>query len=134
LGGFILPFYIYPEIQNNMWLNRENLFIGIIGEILCLLTFLILSCKTNVLTNYRLLNQWSFDFLNVLGKDPTNASALFINTDLKYADILTIKNRKDLWVDFVDIKTKDGKYLYLRSINDIKKIKNIIEKQIEITK
>lgn len=133
-GGCILPFYLYPDIQNIMSINRSNLPIWCFCEIICILAVLVFSCKKNVLTNSRLLNQWTFEKLNILGKDPTSSSALFKNTNLNYSDISSIKSRKSYWRKLIDIHTKDNKYLYLAVCKNIEKIKTIIDEQINKNK
>lgn len=130
IGGYIFPLFLYPENQQINEIAREHPIFLIAGAILAVSVVLIFSCKRNVLTNRRILNQWSFDFMNVLGTDPTSESAMFKNTNLFYSNILSINLRKFLWITLIDINTKDNKYLYLRGLKNLKKILSIIENQI----
>lgn len=131
IGWYILPLLLYPKYIQII-INSTNNYplLSIIGIFFVVFINLLFSCKRNVLTNCRLLNQWSFDFMNVLGTDLTSESAIFKNTNLFYSNILSINLRKFLWITLIDINTKDNKYLYLRGIKDIGKIQSIIEKQI----
>jgi len=120
-SGFILPFYFYPQIQNIMLLNRENLFIGFIAFLIILFAeFFVLSWKY-IITNKRIITGYSFDFIYKFGK--------VIN--LYFKDIKSIKHVRYLSIHNINIITNDDDFFYFGGLKNIEKIKSIIEEQIK---
>lgn len=121
-GGFILPFYLYPEIQNIMLLNRGNLFIAIIGEIICFLVALMGACSRCIITNKRILRISSFDFINNITK------ILNLNLD----DINSLELVKSYGIESINIIKQNDEFCYFSGFKNMKKIKSIIEEQINM--
>ena len=121
-GAFILPFFLYPEIDSIKTISRSQLPLLIVLEIFILLLLFIVASKKNVLTNYRILNAWAFKILDILGSATTSKSAMFKNIELEYNSIEHIKFRNEYGYKFIDIHLKNGNTFYIAEISEISKV------------
>lgn len=119
-GGFILPFYLYPEIQNIMLLYRKYLFIGIIAEIVCLWVSLMVACSRWIITNKRVLRIYAFDFIN----------KFFKPISVNFADLKSLKSVKYFGGENINMIKPNNRYTYITGFKNMKKIKEIMDGQI----
>ena len=121
VGGFIVPFLIYPEIQMIDTMHRQEFYFWISVLPIVLLALFYLSCTKFVLTNKRMIYGWSFRFLYSL----TN---IFNKFDyLNYSDIKDFKYMNFLMTNILTLYTNNKSFV-ISGFKNIKEFQPIIEK------
>jgi hypothetical protein len=116
IGGFLVPFWLYPELQSIRIVSRENLHLFVVAEIIAILGILAIYSIRIVLTNFRIFSICVLPLVNKMSK----------NIDIKYSDIEIMSINKS-FLDISYIKTKQGKYIYLEIFENKQEVKNQIE-------
>lgn len=138
LGGFILPFFIYKNIQYIQTsplpiITRNSLPILITGELILIFAVCFISCWKYAVTNQRILTAYAFDFIYKLGNKITEK---FSDISVEFSNInyLEIKNVKPLSLKLFNIWLKDGTCVKISPFENIEKVKSLIESYIRENK
>lgn len=126
LGGFIIPFFIYPDIQyvrtSALVMPRNTLPLWVIGELILIFALVFVSCWKYAITNRRIITAYTFKFIYKFGKV----------IDIKFSNInhLEITQLKAISLKLLYIWLKDGTNIMVSGFKDMEKVKSIIEKYI----
>lgn len=121
-GGFILPFFVYKDITHIDRVPREYLPACVLAEMVMLFLIFTFCCRKFVITNQRFTCALSHKFIYRIYKEP-------ININLSNIDHMKITYK--FINQFLIIYFKDKKQLKIASFRNFKKIKDIIENQLD---
>lgn len=130
LGGFIIPFFIYPNLQyvrtSASVMSRNSLPFWIICELILIFALGFVSCWKYAITNKRIITAYTFKFIYKFGKI----------IDIKFSNIshLEMKEHKAISLKLLYIWLKDETNVMISGFKDIEKVKSIIENQINLQK
>ncbi len=124
LGCGLLPFFLYPEIQQLKVINRVNLPFWIISEMVGIFAMLFFACWKFAITNKRIITCSAFNFVH----------KFFKKLNLNYKDIKSVELVKSYWFTDINIFLNNGEFFFLSSLQNIGKVKTIIDEQMNIDK
>jgi hypothetical protein len=139
LGMFILPFFIYPEIQYIDHFNRNSLPFLIICELIFILLLFYLTFRKYVITNKRIISAYTFRFMDIKNLlfefisnkiDKNFFKSININfSDIKRLEIKTYNMLSSKYTLFI-IWLNNGTYVRIPPFKDLEKVKTIIDNYI----
>lgn len=121
-GSFILPFWIFNDINNVGMVNKTSLIYFFSAEILCFCAIIFLFSIVIVITNNRIKKLSNFSFLN----------KIIQKLDMPISEIESINYQKHFAVDELNILTKNNKLYSFSGVNDLKKIYEYLNNLIKI--
>lgn len=121
-GGFILPFWIFNDVNNIGIVSKTYLPCFFFAEFLSFALIIFMFSVIEVITNKRVKRLSNFSFLNKFMK----------KLDLLVSDIKSIEYKKCFFIDGIDIWTKNNTFHSLAGYKDIKNIKSCLDNLIEI--
>lgn len=120
-GAYILPFFIYPEIQKIDMVSRNDLPIIIIFDFLLFCFLILFSFFKTAITNRRIIKKWTFEFLNKHAK----------TLNLKFSEINYLEIKWYFFLKSLNVWLKDGSYInFIGGFKNLEKIKAAIKENI----
>lgn len=119
-GSFILPFFIFKNLNNVGAVSKLSLFYFIPAELLILFVIILIFSTIEVITNIRVKKLSDIFVLNKVIK----------KIDLPISEIKSISYQKFLFFDQVDIKTYDNNIYSLAGYKEMKKVKSYLDNLI----
>ena len=122
LGSFILPFWIFSDINNVGMVSKNNFIWFVLGEIICFCSIIFICSIIIVITNNKIKKLSNFSFCN----------KIIQKLDMPISEIESINYQKHFAIDELNILTKGKKLYSFSGVNDLKKIYEYLNNLIKI--
>lgn len=124
LGEYLIPFWIFPEVQQIGAINREYLLLCVFGELLGIFLALYICSWIPVYTNKRFIQGWGIKFMYKL-------KGIFHSMeDLFYKDAVSFYYQNDFFYRALYMKNKDNKLMRIGYCLNKKEIEEYVKQQL----